>query len=104
MGLAAGGTNASCIPIGSEGLRACYRSINHGSIERGGLCARVQRAAHAEILKAEPGHFRWVVDVPAVEEHRAAHRAAHARHVELLELIPLGDERHRVASLGELVG
>src|SRR5207247_9792295 len=65
-------------------------------------------AANGKIREAERPHLLGRVDVPAVEDDRRAHQAAHLLEVRLAELVPLGDDRQRVsprkrivASLGE---
>src|SRR3954467_11478165 len=52
----------------------------------------------ADALVAEPGraHRLRVERVAPVDQHVAGHRLGHLREVDLLELVPLGDEHDRV--------
>src|SRR5207248_11068329 len=80
--------DASLIAIG-------WRSLRYGNLAR---------PADRAVLEAGRGHGLRVVEVAAVDEDRAAHRPAQARQVELLELVPLGDQDEGVGVPGGRVG
>src|SRR5689334_11713162 len=48
-------------------------------------------AADRAVLEARRGHCLRVVQIPPVYEDGTPHRAADARHVQVLELVPLRD-------------
>src|SRR6266571_8828515 len=61
-------------------------------------------AANAAIGEAQYAHRFRVVDVSPIHDDRAAHELFDARHVELAELVPFGDQDDRVRPRGNLVG
>src|SRR5207253_3043534 len=65
--------------------------------------ARGLFAANAAIGEAEAAHRFRVVDVSSIDDDRAAHELLDASHVELAELIPLGDQHDRVRTRRNLV-
>src|SRR6266550_3223077 len=64
---------------------------------------RALLAANAAIGEAKAAHRFRVVDVSSVHDDRAAHELLDACHVELAELIPLGDQDDRVRPRRNLV-
>src|SRR5258705_12218228 len=56
------------------------------------------------VLEAEPAHAFGLPDIAAVEDDPPAENAPQPLEVDELELVPLGDEQHRVGILGRLVG
>src|SRR5689334_20941719 len=48
--------------------------------------------ANAAVREAQAAHCVRVVDVPAVDDDGVSHQLLDARHVELTELVPLGDQ------------
>src|SRR5882724_7932154 len=67
------------------------------------MTARGLLAANAAVGEAQVSHGDRVVDVPAVHDDRVAHEVFDARHVELAELVPLGDQHDRVGAGRDLV-
>src|SRR5438105_14677276 len=60
-------------------------------------------AANAAIREAQALHQNRVVDVATVDDHRTAHQLLDARHVQLPELVPLGDPDERVSPFRPLI-
>src|SRR5438477_10664195 len=65
--------------------------------------ARGLFAANAAIGEPETSHQGGVVDVAPVDDDGSAHQLLHTRHVELPELVPLGDEHDRIRARRHLV-
>src|SRR5205085_3366338 len=61
-------------------------------------------SAHTTVDKAQPVHFRGLIDIAAIDQHRATHGAANLQHVERLEFIPFGHDNECIGILGYLVG
>src|SRR6266545_4686158 len=56
------------------------------------------------VLEAEAPHALRLVEVPPVENERAAHQAPQPLQIEKPELVPLGDQGDRVRPLGGIIG
>src|SRR5919202_4049297 len=65
--------------------------------------ARRLIAADPPVHEADTAHAHRVVDVAAVDENRTPHRPAQTRHVQVAELVPLGDDDHGVGAGGHRV-
>src|SRR2546423_2347146 len=65
--------------------------------------ARGLFAANAAISETETPQQGGVVDVAPVDDDRSAHQLFHSCHVQLPELVPLGDEHERIRTGGHLV-